>query len=166
MNGYVINKTSGWRHALKRNIGPGQKVSLDELFEQYGEKHEIQEGTPFVEWLRSIKLSDTEVWGITYEGETSVEDAKPQKSAKIKTTEKKENKPKTETEEAMPIVAKGLDVNEIANLSVRKARETLPKFTDLKMLKYALNHANQLADKDTLCRMLRKRITVLELSRR
>ncbi len=162
MNGYIINKTSGWRHALKRNIGPGQKIDLDELFEQYGEKHEIQEGTPFVEWLRSIKLSDAGVWGIIH----NTEEGKPQKSAKTEIPKKKEGKPKVEAEEAMPIVAKGLDVNEVADLSVRKARETLPKFTDLKTLKYALNQANQLADKNILCRMLRKRISELELSNR
>ena len=65
-----------------------------------------------------------------------------------------------------PFVSSTTTPQELANLSVRQSREVLPKFMDQKTLKYALNIASQLANKDTLCRALRKRIQQLELSRR
>ena len=151
MDGYIKNKTSMWTHALKRNIGPGQKVSLDELYEQYGKKHDIEEGPLFVKWLRSIKLSDEKIWEIVYNE---------------KGTKAQKADDSLETPAPTPLVKKDIEIEDVINWSVRDAREKLPKFIDLKTLKYALLQANQLANKDTLCRMLRKRISVLELSRR
>ena len=66
----------------------------------------------------------------------------------------------------VPHVKKEENVDEIVNLSVREAREKLPKMTNLKILKYAFQTANKLANKDTLCRMFRKRISELELTKR
>jgi len=157
MNGYIKNKTHLWRHAMKREIGPGKTVSLDELYEQYGEKHDLKKGKPFVEWLKEIKLKDTNVWQVVYDEE------KKGVEKKVKELEKKSN---VVEELVVPHVKKEQTVDEIANLSVRDAREKLPKITDLKLLKYALQTANQLANKDTLCRILRKRIGQLELTKR
>ena len=56
-------------------------------------------------------------------------------------------------------------VVDIVEMSVRQARETLPKITDLNLLKYAFQEANQRAGKDSLCRILRKRIKELQISR-
>jgi len=152
MNGYIKNKTPVWRHAMKRQIGPGATVSLDELYAQYGEKHGLEEGEPFVAWIRNIKLIDKDTWQIVY-GEESSE------------TEPKEVE-KEVAEMVVPYVKKEMEVDEVINFSVRAAREKLPKITNLNLLKYALKSANQLANKDTLCRMLRKRVGELELSRR
>ena len=51
-----------------------------------------------------------------------------------------------------------LTYEDVAGYSVRKAREEVPKIKDVKLLKYALNVANQRPNKETLCRILRKRI--------
>ncbi len=154
MNGYVRNKSVSWRHAMKRSIGPGHKIPLDELYEQYGEKHDLKEGPAFVDWLRHIKLKDSSVWGITYEDETT------KKKTKVEKDEKAEDLTPP------PMVTKELEVKDIVNMPVRKAREELKKMTDLKLLTYAYSEARQLANKDTLCIMLRKRISVLEITRR
>jgi len=154
MNGYIKNKTSLWRHALKREIGPGKTVSLDELYEQYGEKHDLKKGKPFVEWLKEIKLRDNNVWQIVYN------------ESKEKVENKDELNSNTVEGLVVPHVKEEENVDKIANMSVRTAREKLPKMTDLKLLKYALQTANQLANKDTLCRMFRKRISELELTKR
>ncbi len=62
--------------------------------------------------------------------------------------------------------AKGeMTVKDVVMLSVRQGREMLPRITDLKLLKYAFQEANQLAGKDSLCNLLRKRIKDLELGR-
>lgn len=152
MNGYVKNKTPLWRHAMKREIGPGKTVSLDDLFEQYGEKHGLEKGAVFVEWLTQVKLRDNKVWEIVFN-----------KAKKKAAGAKKEEDNK---ELVTPHVKKEMEPDEVTNFSVRTAREKLPKMVDIKLLKYALSSAEQLADKDTLCRMLRKRIGELEISRR
>jgi len=152
MKGYIKNRTPMWRHAMKRQIGPGQTVGLDVLYEQYGKKHELEEGKPFVMWLKNVKLTNRDIWQIVYEED-------PSEAETIKDKEEA-------AEVVVPYVKKESEVDEIANFSVREAREKLPKFTNLNLLKYALQSANQLANKDTLCRMLRKRIVELELSRR
>ncbi|KKL67178.1 hypothetical protein LCGC14_2137570 [marine sediment metagenome] len=154
MNGYVMNKSVSWRHAMKRSVGPGHKIPLDELYEQYGEKHDLKEGAVFVDWLRQIKLKDSSVWNIVYKDETT------KKKTKVAKDEKAEDLTPP------PMVTKELEVSDIVNMSVRKAREGLKKMTDLKLLTYAYNESRQLANKDTLCIMLRKRISELELTRR
>ncbi len=151
MNGYVKNKTATWRHAMKRSIGPGHTIDLDEIYEQYGEKHGLEKGKPFVEWLRSVKLTNNTVWEIVY-NENAPKEA-------VKENEKK-------SDMVTPHVKKPLEVEDVVTMSVRKAREELKKITDINLLKYALGEARQLAHKDTLCIMLRRRIQELELTRR
>jgi len=151
MYGYVKNKTATWRHAMKRSIGPGHQVDLDDIYEQYGVKHGIEKGQPFVEWLRNVKLKDHNVWEIIFS------EKEPEKS-----TEKE----KVPADLTTPWVKKEITVKDVVTMPVRKAREDLKKITDLDLLKYALTEARQLAHKDTLCLMLRKRIQELELTRR
>ena len=70
MNGYIKNKTPFWRHAMKRSVAPGQKIPLDELFEQYGKKYDIQPGKPFVDWLVNVKLTKmADMWELVYKGD-------------------------------------------------------------------------------------------------
>jgi len=155
MNGYVKNKSMSWCHAMKRSVGPGHQIPLDELFEQYGVKHGLDEGRPFVEWLRNIKLVDASVWEIVY-NENVAADAQAEK----------ETKQRQANEMVVPLVKKGLEISDVVKMSVRTARVELKKITDIKLLKYALQEANQLAHKDSLVRMIRKRVQELEITRR
>ncbi len=162
MEGYIKNASSMWRHALKRSIGPGEKIPLDDIYEQYGVKHDIEQGESFISWLRQVKLRDAEVWEIKYRGDQSATEVEPEEAIPVP----KKVKIEKEKLQPSPFVKSEPKAEDIAKLSVRKAREMLPKFTDQKTLKYALNMASQLANKDTLCRMLRKRVIELELTRR
>jgi len=144
-----------WCHAMKRSVGPGHQIPLDELFEQYGVKHGLDEGRPFVEWLRNIKLVDASVWEIVY-NENVAADAQAEK----------ETKQRQANEMVVPLVKKGLEISDVVKMSVRTARVELKKITDIKLLKYALQEANQLAHKDSLVRMIRKRVQELEITRR
>jgi len=158
MEGYIRNKSPLWRHALKRSVGPNEKISLDELYKNYGVKHDIPEGKPFVDWIREIKLRDRDVWEVMYkETNTNIEISPSDSQSKVI---EKENKP------VAPFVKTELTADELVELSVRNLKGQLDKITDLKILKYALSKASQLQDKDTVCKMLRKRIQMLELSRR
>ena len=148
MKGYVKNVSPIWTHAMKRAIGPGATVPLDELYEQYGKKHNLKRGAEFVEWLKTVKLKDHERWKVVVEGD---------------------KKEVTEPVAPAPVLdktPKQMDIEDIIGLSVRRARETLPKIMDLKLLKYALDEAGPRANKDSLCRLLRKRIQELKISAR
>jgi len=156
MKGYIKNKSNIWRHALKRSIGPRAKVPLDELYEQYGKKHDLPENEEFVNWLRNVKLRDFDVWEIVFEDEVG-ESAQSNGSSEIDADN---------SELTVPFVKKDLEIEDIVSMPVRKARQELTKITDIKLLKYAYREANQLAHKETLCKLLRKRIQELELTRR
>jgi len=156
MKGYVKNKSNVWRHALKRSIGPGAKVPLDELYEQYGKKHDLPENIEFVNWLRNVKLRDADVWEIVFEDDVQ-NDSQIEDNTQVTIDD---------PDLTSPFVKKELDVKDIVYMPVRKARQELNKITDIKLLKYAYKEANQLAHKETLCKMLRKRIQELELTRR
>ena len=157
MNGYIKNKTSLWRHAMKREIGPGKIVSLDDIYEQYGEKHGLEKGKPFVEWLKQVKLKDTNIWQVVY----NKDEGKAKKEPK-----KLKEKHDIGEELVVPHVKEEQTIDDIVNLPVRTAREQLPKITDAKLLRYALQVASKLANKDTLCQILRRRLGELDLMKR
>ena len=157
MKGYVKNKTPVWRHAFKRSVGPGQQIPLDDLFEQYGVKHDLKPDKSFVNWLTQVKLKDSNLWEIHYEDENSPEPIEVVEPV---------DKPISRVNMTSPILRKDLKVSDIVNMPVRQARADLKKITDLDLLKYALNEARQLSNRDTLCIMLRRRCQELELTRR
>jgi len=171
MNGYIQNQSPRWRHALKRPIGPGHKVSLDELYVQYGEKHNLNPGEEFVRWLRQVKLRDSSVWYINYVPEQkelpkeTVNEAAPvQKETNVEQFDANAPNNDISTDEIgmSPMNEVNDEINEIVNLSVRAAKEKLGKVKNLKVLREAHRQANQLPNKTTLCVEIKKRIKELE----
>ena len=160
MKGYVKNISSTWTHAMKRSVGPGAKIPLSELYDQYGEKHDLQRGEEFIEWLKNVKLRDTNKWRVIFDEDNSV---KGLKECMDDRTPKKPNK--RATDHVTPMVPDKMDIQDIVSLPVRKAREVVPKVNDLNLLKYALTEAGQLSGKDSLCIILRRRIRDLQLRR-
>jgi len=157
MNGYVRNKTPYWRHAMKRSVGPGHKIPLDELYEQYGLKHDLEEGQPFVDWLKTVKLKDSDVWEIVLKKGEKVE-VVDEPDDKVELTPQESRKKK--------FTGSNVDPIDLVNMTVREARDNLSKVTDLKTLRYAHQEARQLSNKDTLTRLMKKRIEELEIARR
>lgn len=164
MKGYVKNISRFPMYALKRHFLAGTRVPIESLYEQYGEKHGLKPNEEFVDWLRNVKLKDQTIWEIHYEdGEAQAEQAPEDNKIKItgkitETSDKKINLPTKAEPMKAPQVKGELTYEDIADFSVRKAREEVPKIKDIKLLKYALNVANQRPNKETLCRILRKRI--------
>lgn len=161
MNGYVMNISPSWMHVMKRTVGPGEKIFLSSLYEQYGEKHGIEEGDAFVDWLKSVKVKNTNIWKVMY----GVDLEKVTKDAVSEILVQQEDDQVPINNNIMMPAIKKMSVQDIVMLSVRKGREVIPKITDLKLLKYAFQEANQLANKDSLCNVIRKRIKDLELGR-
>ena len=156
---------------MKRSVGPGQKIPLEELHEQYGKRHNLKKGKEFVQWLQEVKLRDNNKWQIfTEDGKPYAEvsqgkekqeeqEVKAQGSNVVKTD-------KSRGENVAPIVPVDMSVDDVVELSVRQAREIIPKMQDIQLLKYAENIANQRAGKDSLRRILMKRISELAVSNR
>ena len=179
MKGYIKNKTSLWAHTMKRAVGPGAQVPLDELYEQYGKKYNLEDGDEFITWLQDVKLRDKNKWQIygednkpyvfrtTQNKEETKEEEKEVKvdvegdKAEVATT-----KVKSRGDNVAPMVPKEMSIDDIIGLSVRRAREILPHVMDVQLLKYSFQQANQLTGKDSLCRIIRKRIQELEISTR
>lgn len=157
MDGYIMNTSSNWIHAMKRSVGPGAKISLQELYDQYGVKHEIDEGT-FIDWLQTVKLRGSKKWKLILE--SSAEDKQKKGSDYSEEMSKRAKK----SDSVTPPVSTKMGVEDVVNLSVRRAREVIPQMMDSQLLKYSLREANQLAGKDSLCKILRKRIQELSLS--
>jgi len=152
MEGYVLNKSAMWLHAMKRAIKPGGKIPLSELYNQYGKKHELTKGDEFISWLKTVKLRDENRWQIILGKEqTPAEDKTLLKEVKV---------------DVNKIDPKNMSIEEVISLSVRSAREIIPRVTDLKLLKYSLAEAQPRPGKDSLCRILKKRVTELETQRR
>lgn len=157
MEGYVKNISREWVYAMKRSVRPGGEIPLSELFEQYGKKYDMEPGDSFIDWLQTIKLKNKDRWKIVYEFKNSSPIEKKSVKTEDIVTRTVSNVP--------PLVATKMQVEDVVNLTVRKAREVLPKVTDLGLLKYSLSEARQMANKDSLCRLLYKRVGELQISR-
>ena len=173
MNGYVKNMTHLWSHVMKRSVGPGATIPLQELYDQYGARHGLEEGDEFIHWLKEVKLRDINRWKIFDEndkpyGEVSKEKRQTGKVVQEQGLSKGEEKAKSQSrgDRTTPMVATELTVDDVVELSVRNAREVIPEITDIKLLKYAESAANQRAGKDSLRRILMRRISELEVSNR
>lgn len=170
LEGYVKNMTHLWAHTMKRAVGPGAKIPLQEIYDQYGKKHNLKPDKDFVMWLRSVKLRDRDKWGIFSLDNKPFEDVilevdKDEKVDEDMTTVVVKVD-KARGDNVAPPVVKDMEIADIIALSVRKAREAIPTIQDMQLLKYAEKEASQLAGKDSLCIILRKRIQELSISSR
>jgi len=156
---------------MKRSVGPGQKIPLDELYEQYGKRHDLKKGKEFIQWLQKVKLRDSNRWQVFTKEDKPYEEVSPVKETK----EEKEvtlqgstvvKTDKSRGENVAPIVPTDMDIDEVVGLSVRAAREVIPKIHDIQLLKYSENVASQRTGKDSLRRILMKRIQELSISNR
>ena len=163
IEGYVRNMTHLWAHVMKRAVGPGQTILLQDIYNQYGKKHNLKSKKEFLKWLTEIKLRNRDKWRIFEENIKSIDKVSENKedSKEVKT------KPdKSRGDNVAPVVVKDIEISDIVGLSVRKARDIIPKILDVQLLTYAEKEAKQLIGKDSLCIILRKRIQELSISRR
>lgn len=77
MNGFVRSRRPAGVYCMKRHINPGQKVSLDELYEQYGVANDLTTEPDFIKWLRTVKLQRRDIWEIQYNGVAVVSGDEP-----------------------------------------------------------------------------------------
>ena len=149
MEGYIKSKKTSWVHIFKMSVRPGGKISLQELYDMYGKQHNIEE-KDFVKWLKEVKLKGKlDQWQVVEEDSTyTTEIETPTKSIDTE----------FETNNKGDVVARKMSIEDVINLPVRKAREVIPTIMDEKLLKYALQAAKTRPGKDSLCRILEKRL--------
>lgn len=153
MKGYIKSRMTSWQHIFKMSVRPGEEIPLETLYDMYGKKHGIKEGD-FTDWLKNVKLKgQQDKWVIVEHDTDYVEKEVTQK------------KPKSayETNTKGEIVASKMSVSDVINLPVRAAREKIPSIMDAKLLKYALMEARPLPNKESLCRLIEKRLNELSL---
>jgi hypothetical protein len=157
MKGYIKSCMTGWMHIFKMSVKPGGIIPLSDLYEMYGKKHNIAE-KDFVDWLKNVKLyGKTDSWLFVEEEDFS--DVKIVPTA----VDSLETKPNYETNTKGEIVVSKMSVQEVMGLPVRKAREIIPTVQDIKLLKFALRECKPLPGKESLCRILDKRIMELSM---
>ena len=156
MDGYIKSKKTGWIHIFKMSIKPGGKVPLNDLYNMYGKRHNIAE-KDFVKWLKDVKLRGSQDdWLIV---EETLDDSK--KDVKEIPPVSEET---TTSSDAVPI--NKMTIHDIMNLPVRKAREVIPSVMDTNLLKFALRELKPLPNKESLCRIIDKRIMELSMNPR
>jgi hypothetical protein len=148
---------------MKRSVGPGANIPLQDIYDQYGKKHNLKSKKEFITWLKEIKLRDRDKWQIFTEDATNTADVV---EAKTESSDVGGETSKSLGNNVAPVVAKDIEISDIVGLSVRKAREIIPTILDIQLLTYAEKEAKQLTGKDSLCIILRKRIQELSIGNR
>jgi hypothetical protein len=156
---------------MKRTVGPGAKIPLNEIYEQYGKRHNLKKGKEFIKWLEEVKLRDRNKWQIFTESDKPYAEVSLGQDSKEKEQEAVQGSnvvktDKSRGENVAPVVVAEMSIDDVVGLSVRAAREAIPKIMDIQLLKYAEKTANQRTGKDSLCRLLMKRIQELSISNR
>jgi len=62
IKGYVENTTGRARHIFKQSVTPGEKVTLDQLYEVYRRQYNGNLDLEFVDWLKDNKVPED--WSI------------------------------------------------------------------------------------------------------
>ena len=166
IEGYVRNMTHLWAHVMKRAVGPGENILLQDIHDQYGKKHNLKSKKEFIKWLQEVKLRDRDKWKIFADDGQLLDDISVDTKS-VEELKKTDVMPdKSRGDNVAPIVVKDIEISDIISLSVRKAREIIPTIFDMQLLKYAEKEAKQLTGKDSLCIILRKRVQELSISNR
>ena len=152
MEGYIKSKKTSWVHIFKMSVRPGGTVPLADLYNLYGKRHNIEE-KDFVKWLKEVKLrGSVDDWIIVEETLSDIP---------------KEVKNTSETsEDSLNVPINKMTIHDVMGLSVRKAREIIPGIMDVKLLKFALRELKPLPNKESLCRIIDKRIMELNINPR
>ena len=151
MKGYIQSRMTSYMHIFKMSVRPGEKVPLDTLYAMYGKKHKIKE-KDFVVWVKDVKLKgQADNWTVVETDAGYIAESTPAPKKEFNTNTKGE------------VVANKMSVEDVVGLPVRKAREIIPSIMDAKLLKYALVEARPRPNKESLIRIIEKRINELSL---
>lgn len=150
MDGYIKSKKTSWVHIFKMSVRPGGTIPLADLYNLYGKRYNIAE-KDFVTWLKDVKLKGSiDDWLIIEETLTDTLKEIPNVSE--------------EKEKSLTVPINKMTIHDLMDLPVRKAREVVPGIMDIKLLKFALRELKPLPNKESICRIIDKRIMELSIN--
>jgi len=150
MDGYIKSKKTSWVHIFKMSVRPGGTIPLADLYNLYGKRYNIEE-KDFVTWLKDVKLKGSiDDWLIIEETLTDTLKEIPNVSE--------------EKEKSLTVPINKMTIHDLMDLPVRKAREVIPGIMDIKLLKFALRELKPLPNKESICRIIDKRIMELSIN--
>jgi hypothetical protein len=150
MDGYIKSKKTSWVHIFKMSVRPGGTIPLADLYNLYGKRYNIAE-KDFVTWLKDVKLKGSiDDWLIIEETLTDTLKEIPNVSE--------------EKEKSLTVPINKMTIHDLMDLPVRKAREVIPGIMDIKLLKFALRELKPLPNKESICRIIDKRIMELSIN--
>ena len=167
MRGYVSNEGNKAYFVCQRQIPPGGRVELDDIYKSVGKKSGLEDNQEFIEWIKT-NIFKRGSWGY-YE-----EVGKPFGVKSKKTGTEKENSSVTKTSSKKQTDARGAgralsrDVDEVRGTDVtpsaiieapyEQARALIEKSRDKVVLKKALNLTQHFSGKEQHMRHLVKRL--------
>lgn len=154
MKGYIKNISSLPKYLFKNHLLPGDALDLKEVFSLYLLEGRQKDLTSFKEWLTPF-VSDTNVWEVVFDDESSERKAAAQSEG---TTTKKREASEVFKDVVSSPRKKTYTVEDIVGFTVAEAKERLPKIRDRKLLRAAVSVASKRPKKETLCRLLYKRL--------
>ncbi len=155
LNGYVVNNTGRCKHRFKKNVYPGEKVTLTELYELYKSKYEGNFDIQFIKWLEENKISENSGFNVVINELTDEECMEPEElqieagmsEEEISATSKTPNK---------------LTAKQVSELKIKdNPKKVIQGIVSISKLRRALTMCKSRSGKETLVKFIRERITEL-----
>ncbi len=170
MRGYVQNEGTQAYFVCQRQIPPGGKVQLEDVYTSVGKKSGLEDGLEFVEWIKD-NVFRRGSWTY-YEKEGKPLDGKPKNKAVKKTIVKNTSSPKTSSKKSSDARGAGRslrrDANESQGIEItphqiieapyESARGLIDKTKDKTVLRKALKLTNHFNGKEPHMRHILKRL--------
>lgn len=166
MKGYIRNESTQAHFILQRQIPPGGRVQLDDVYKTVGKKSGLAEGPEFIAWVdESILTRGT--WSFYGADDKPLQPKTKKVSAKKKlTSSKTSSNAKSDAKGAGrvlrrdPTNARGKEItpSTILEAPYEQARSIIEKCNDKSILRKALNGSKHFSGKEKHMRHLMKRL--------
>lgn len=175
MKGYVKNIGKAPIYVLKNVVGCNEIINFDVLVERFGDVADTSSAKTFANWLSKNKFVDKTTWKVVVGKENTQKKKVEDLEETVSDDEAKDEKEEAESiskvtatnreiiRKVVTGVSREMTADDVATMSVSEMKRNLPKIDDIKLLKMALNKAESMTQKATLCNGLRDRITQLSV---
>lgn len=168
MKGYIRNESNEAYFVLQRQIPPGGKVQLDDVYKTVGKKSGLAKGPEFIAWLDESVLTRG-TWSF-YEADDKLLQTKTKtkkvNTKKKSTSSKTSSNTKSDAKGAGRVLRrdstndKGKEItpSTILEAPYEQARSIIEKCADKSVLRKALNGSKHFSGKEKHMRHLMKRL--------
>jgi hypothetical protein len=155
LKGHVVNNTGRCKHIFKKNVYPGEKVALPELFELYKIRYGGTYDVNFIRWLEENKIPENSGFNVVI-NDLAEDDCMEPEVPKIEVGM---------TEDEVSATSKTpnkLTAKQVSELKIKDSpKKVIQGIVSIHKLRRALTLCKDRAGKETLVKFLRERITEL-----